>query len=117
MFYSELSTRYLSCLSIRALVRGSNGILLIIIAFFVMVDGYALADYFLYREWYQFDGNSTGWRYASATSFLLTLLVETSMAFAGIAAGTIMGNERRSMILRLLIVLLLGAMALTSLTA
>ncbi|GMQ91011.1 MAG: hypothetical protein BMS9Abin11_0316 [Gammaproteobacteria bacterium] len=117
MFYSHLSNRYWNQLNTQGLIRGSNGILLIIIAFFVMVDGYALADYFLYREWYQFDGNSTGWRYASATSFLLTLLVEASMAFAGIAAGSFMGNERRSMILRLLIVLMLGAMALTSLTA
>lgn len=117
MSYSQLSADHRDRLNIPGLVRGANSILLVIIAFFVMVDGYALADYFLFGEWYQFDGNSSGWRYASATAFLLTLLVETSMAFAGIAAGAIMENERRSMVLRLLIVLLLGAMALTSLTA
>lgn len=117
MSYSQISADYRGRLNIPSLVRGANSILLVVIAFFVMVDGYALADYFLFWEWYQFDGNSSGWRYASAASFLLTLLVETSLAFVGIVAGVIMGDERRSMVLRLLIVLLLGAMALTSLTA
>lgn len=117
MSYSQIPTYYWNRLNTQGLVRGGNSILLVIIAFFVMVDGYALADYFLFGEWYQFDGNSSGWRYASAASFLLTLLVETFLAFAGIAAGLIMGDELRSMALRSLIVLLLGAMALTSLTA
>ena len=117
MSYYQLSTRYLNRLNVQSLVRVSSSILLVIIAFFVMVDGYALADYFLYGEWYQFDGNSSGWRYASAASFLMTLLVETFLAFIGIAAPVITGDVQRSMVLRLLVVLLLGAMAVTSLTA
>ncbi len=116
MSYSQIFDDYWDRLNILGMVRGANSILLVVIAFFVMVDGYALADYFLFGEWYQFDGNSSGWRYASATSFLLTLLVETFLAFVGIAAGAIMDDERRSMVLRILIVFLLGAMALTSLT-